>query len=66
MVPDSRPATTAMDLMVAQATQDIGPLNEYFFGRPLGVPQAVMRPLPLYTLMNLDEYAPGVLFNAMA
>ena len=66
MVPDNYGATSAMDRMVSQATATSGILNEYFYGHATGSQQMVMRPIPLYDLMNLDEYAPGVLFNAMA
>ncbi len=57
---------TAMDRMVAQAKVSAGPLNDYFYGRGQGAPQMVFEGLPPYFVMNLDEYQPGIFFNATA
>jgi len=65
MIPSHYGYTSAMDRLMAEheVTSAILP---NFYAAPQSTDQMLLYPLKPFEMLNLDEYRPGVFFNALA
>ncbi len=65
MVPDNYGYGSAMDRMMAEH-QGTSAILPNFYAATKNTDQMVLYPLKPFEMLNLDEYRPGVFFNALA